>query len=99
GQVRRLRAGDGVHFTRPGARKLAHYVEREIRRLMTNRAIPVALPAPDVTPQQTPAAKPGQPAPRPLAGPIVPLTASGAGTDELLGGASSRSVQLDSIAT
>ena len=34
GQIRRLRAGDGVHFTKAGARKLAHYVEREIRRVM-----------------------------------------------------------------
>ena len=30
GQMRRLRSGDGVHFTKAGARKLAHYVEREI---------------------------------------------------------------------
>jgi len=28
GQTRRLRAGDGVHFTQAGARKLAHFVER-----------------------------------------------------------------------
>src|ERR1700722_7814715 len=28
GQIRRLRAYDGVFFTKPGARKLAHYVER-----------------------------------------------------------------------
>ncbi|MEA2950755.1 MAG: uncharacterized protein QOJ96_275, partial [Alphaproteobacteria bacterium] len=28
GQIRRLRTGDGVHFTKAGARKLAHYVER-----------------------------------------------------------------------
>ena len=34
GQIRRLRAYDGVFFTKPGARKLAHYVEREITRLM-----------------------------------------------------------------
>ena len=33
GQTRRLRSGDGAHFTRAGARKLAHYVEREIRRV------------------------------------------------------------------
>ena len=26
GQIRRLRAADGVHFTKFGARKLAHYV-------------------------------------------------------------------------
>ena len=34
GQIRRLRAYDGVYFTKAGARKLAHYVEREITRLM-----------------------------------------------------------------
>lgn len=30
GQMRRLRAGDGVHFTRFGSRKLAHFVERDL---------------------------------------------------------------------
>ena len=38
GQTRRLRSGDGVHFTQAGARKLAHYVEREIRRVLSTRA-------------------------------------------------------------
>ena len=28
----RLRTGDGVYFTKFGARKLAHYVEREVQR-------------------------------------------------------------------
>ena len=37
GQMRRLRSGDGIYFTKSGARKLAHYVEREIRRYMSNR--------------------------------------------------------------
>jgi uncharacterized protein len=32
GQVRQLRTGDGVNFTRAGRLKLAFYVEREIRR-------------------------------------------------------------------
>ena len=32
GQTRRLRTSDGVYFTKLGARKLAHYVEREIDR-------------------------------------------------------------------
>ena len=32
GQIRRLRTGDGVYFTKFGARKLAHYVEREVQR-------------------------------------------------------------------
>ena len=46
GQVGRLRAGDGVHFTVRGYRKLAHFVEREIRRDMrqarSERDIPLA---------------------------------------------------------
>jgi hypothetical protein len=46
GQVGRLRAGDGVHFTIRGYRKLAHFVEREIRRDMrqarSERDIPLA---------------------------------------------------------
>ena len=46
GQVRRLRVADGVHFTVSGYRKLAHFVEREIRRDMrqarSERDIPLA---------------------------------------------------------
>ncbi len=34
GQTRRLRVSDGVHFTKSGARKLAHYLEREMRRVI-----------------------------------------------------------------
>ncbi|MFK5047666.1 DUF459 domain-containing protein, partial [Klebsiella pneumoniae] len=30
GQPRKLRSDDGVFFTKAGARKLAHYVEREV---------------------------------------------------------------------
>jgi hypothetical protein len=86
GQIRRLRTGDGVYFTKYGARKLAHYVEREIQRHIANRAIPVALPAPADAGSQAPSAKPGAPAARPAVGPVVPLTAMNAGSDELLGG-------------
>jgi len=32
GQIVKLRAGDGVHFTRAGALKLAHFAEHDIRR-------------------------------------------------------------------
>ena len=32
GQTVRLRAADGVHFTKAGARKLAHFVETHVRR-------------------------------------------------------------------
>ena len=77
GQTRRLRSGDGVFFTKFGARKLAHYVEREIQRHITNRAVPVALPIP-VEPGTPGAAKPGGPAQRPAVGPVIPLTASAA---------------------
>src|SRR5450756_1588800 len=70
GQVRRLRSADGVYFTRYGARKLAHYVERELRRYMSNRALQVSLPSGPVTP--VPAD--GKSVARPLAGPLVPLT-------------------------
>jgi hypothetical protein len=89
GQTRRLRAGDGVYFTKAGARKLAHFVEREIQRSMATRAIPVALPVPEPTPvaPATPGARPpGGTSTRPLAGPVVPLTVTTGGGDELLGG-------------
>jgi uncharacterized protein len=38
GQTRRLRTSDGVYFTQAGARKLAHYVEREVQRWLSARA-------------------------------------------------------------
>lgn len=96
GQIRRLRSYDGVYFTRPGARKLAHYVEREITRLLASRSAPFALPSEPATPDAN--AQPGQPAPRPLAGPILPLVASSVGTDQLLGGPGSRPAAVDALA-
>jgi len=101
GQIRRLRSGDGVHFTQAGARKLAHYVEREIQRALMASAAPVSLPAVEEPQQQqqTPAARSGATAiARPLAGPVMPLTAA-AEADELVGGASARQIVLDPIAT
>ncbi len=96
GQIRPLRANDGVYFTKAGARKLAHYVEREITRLLATRSSPIALPSEPATPDAN--ALPGQPAPRPLAGPILPLVASSVGTDQLLGGPGSRPAALDALA-
>lgn len=96
GQIRRLRAYDGVYFTKAGARKLAHYVEREITRLLAGRSAPFTLPSEPATPDAN--ALPGQPAPRPLAGPILPLVASSVGTDQLLGGAGSRPAGVDALA-
>ena len=96
GQIRQLRSSDGVYFTKPGARKLAHYVEREITRLLGALAAPIPLPSEPARPDAN--AIPGQPAPRPLAGPIVPLVASSVGTDQLLGGPGSRPAAVDALA-
>lgn len=96
GQTRRLRSYDGVFFTQAGARKLAHYVEREVTRLLAARSGPVTLPTEPATPDAN--AQPGQPAPRPLAGPIVPLVASTVSPDHLLGGPGSPPEPVDPLA-
>jgi hypothetical protein len=96
GQIRKLRSNDGVYFSEYGARKLAHYVEREIARLLAARSAPIELPTEPATPDAN--AQPGQPAPRPLAGPILPLVASSVGTDQLLGGPGSRPAAVDALA-
>jgi len=95
GQMRRLRSNDGVFFTKSGALKLAHYVEREIRRYMSSRVTPVALPSGPITP----AVPDGKPAARPVAGPVVPLTVTPGNSEELLGGAGNSSPHGDAIAT
>lgn len=94
GQMRRLRSSDGVFFTKYGALKLAHYVEREIRRYMNSRATPVALPSGPIEP--VPDAKP---AARPVAGPVVPLTVNPGNSEELLGGAGNSAPHGDALAT
>ena len=94
GQIRQLRSADGLYFTKAGALKLGHYVEREIQRLMAARATPVALPAPE--PQQQAPATPGGPAPRPTAGPVVPLTAATTAPEDLAGSGSARPPSSDS---
>jgi len=95
GQVRRLRSQDGTFFTKFGAVKLAHYVEREIRRHMNSRVTPVALPSGPVAPM-TPD---GKPAARPVAGPVIPLTVNPGNSEELLGGAGNSSPHGDAMAT
>src|SRR6185437_1587983 len=92
GQKRRLRSADGVFFTKAGARKLAHYVERELRRLMNNRT-PVALPSGPIAP--LPDVKSTV---RPVAGPVVPLTVPPTNSEELLGGSSSQPMHSDATA-
>jgi hypothetical protein len=80
--------------TSPGARKLAHFVEREIERWLSARAVTVALPveepkAAPAAPEVAPAAAPGKAGlskARPLSGPTVPLIAEASSeSDELLG--------------
>jgi hypothetical protein len=101
GQTRRLRSGDGTHFTRAGARKLAHYVEREIRRVMMAN-VPVATPVPQEPEPDAKAppaaAAPGLP-PRPAASPVMSLTAPKSAGDTLAGAAPVRNNAADSIAT
>ena len=94
GQMRRLRSSDGVYFSKAGALKLAHYVEREIRRQINSRAIPVALPSTPVAPTVSD----GKPAARPVAGPVVPLTVTPVNSDELLGGGGNSAPHDDAIA-
>ncbi|WGJ14102.1 DUF459 domain-containing protein [Methylocapsa sp. D3K7] len=91
GQTVHLRAADGVHFTKAGARKLAHFVEPEIRRKLDEMQPKIE---PDMTPPaaSSPEAGPGDgattpstvsalpnteaaPPPKPIAGPVLPLTA------------------------
>ena len=93
GQMRRLRSGDGVYFTKYGARKLAHYVERELRRYMSNRG-PIALPSGPMGPVPGD----GKPTARPLAGPVVPLTMTSTGSEELLGGSGAAGTRADATA-
>jgi hypothetical protein len=80
GQLRRLRTADGVHFTKAGAVKVASYVDRELRRVMSSHVAPVALPAPESAPKSG-AATGG----RPDVGPVLPLSAGGGEHGDLLG--------------
>jgi hypothetical protein len=86
GQTVRIRTADGVNFTKAGARKLAHFVEANIRRNL-DASEPQVDPAVVTVPADTPAAAvqgPAAPAPavvaapvapvKPIAGPVLPLT-------------------------
>lgn len=60
GETVRLRASDGVHFTKAGARKAAHFVEVELNRVLEQRqpAAVIALPQSDPA-SNDPALRPG----------------------------------------
>lgn len=62
GQPTRLRLGDGVHFTKAGARKAAHFVDLVIRRIIEQapQSNVIALPvAPDTGAPTAPELQPG----------------------------------------
>ena len=80
GQTVRLRAPDGVHFTRAGERKLAHFVETHVRRDLEGKVpvpqLPTDGPAASTTPGGLGGGKPVVAAVKPDAGPIKSLTAA-----------------------
>ena len=90
GQTRRLRTYDGVYFTKAGAEKLGHYVEHDLRRLLSSHGMPVALPGPE---EKSPA--------KDAVGPVLPLNAIGTEkSSELLGAAKQPAErQTDPLAT
>ena len=97
GQIRRLRTVDGVYFTKAGALKLGHYVEHDLRGVLSSHVVPVALPGPE---EQSPANGNAVGA-HPAVGPVVPLNVSGGGEGGDLLGATSHPAQgeSDPIAT
>jgi uncharacterized protein len=104
GQIRRLRPGDGVHFTQAGARKLAHYAEREIQRWLSARGTLAALPITeepkvDAPTLARPGTSPGGGRARPLAGPTVPLIGEHSNESEELLGANARQLAADALVT
>jgi hypothetical protein len=90
GQRRRLRGDDGVHFSRIGARKAAHYVERDLIRLFDLG------PRGPLLPQEGPEKDP-VPTGRPVAGPVLPLVQPAGPVGGLAGGEQRTAPNTDSI--
>lgn len=97
GQEARLRTADGIGLTPAGARKVAHFTEVEIRRLLAARGVSAVIAAPvETLPVDTGAdaagtllSLPDVPVPvvipvKPIAGPILPLLAVQPAPDGLL---------------
>ncbi|ATQ66929.1 MULTISPECIES: SGNH/GDSL hydrolase family protein [Methylosinus] len=80
GRIVKLRAGDGVHFTDVGARKVAHFVEGEVKRAMEAAHQPAApQPAPEAAaPPAGEAALPMEEGPPMAAEPVPQIVAPGA---------------------
>ncbi len=75
GQTVRLRSADGVHFTKAGGRKLAHFVVTQVRRAL-DRQPAEPLPAADLPTADSKASAPAaaKAAVKPEAGPVEALT-------------------------
>lgn len=101
GQTRRLRLGDGVHFSRAGGRKIAHYLERDLLRLFEQRAAGRPF-VPSVRLDGTAPATPSATAPsspsRPAAGPVIPLNLPSGPAGQLAGAAKPASAPVDAVA-
>lgn len=84
GEPARLRTDDGVSFTRAGARKIAHFADVEIKKILESirTGTPVAATPTDGPPANIETSLPAPPeaaAPvslpsKPLVGPVLPLT-------------------------
>jgi len=107
GQVKRLRADDGVHFTMRGYLKLAHFVEKELRRDLNlakiERNIPLAgnedeqakVMGRDVIPGHSEPAQPA--APRPDQGDAATETADAPAAPEQAQGEQAPQLQESSV--
>jgi hypothetical protein len=106
GAITKLRTADGVHFTRAGARKLAYFVEGDVKRLIEKQtpvvdpAIADDAPEPAQKSQQlaipAPAAAPAIVVPaRPDKGPVVPLTGLALSPGGELAGSTRKTDQRD----
>lgn len=89
GQPRQLRTGDGINFTRAGKRKLAFYVEREIRKQPGFGSGAIDLLASTTQGNQIEIAPDGR---KRLVGPVISLTDPLPGASETLAGGSGISI-------
>lgn len=86
GAIVRLRTGDGVHFTRAGARKAAFFVDKEFQPIIAAAEARLLANAPNAVAPALQAARPGGPlvlAPPPDIAPALPRSLQT--TDALLG--------------
>jgi len=87
GELAKLRMGDGVHFTRAGARKLAHFASIDIKRIIEERKPASAFAAPGRYDDPSAGEGPGPTAAqRPAIGPVLSLTAPAVAADGALAG-------------